>query len=73
MNNIKALREKAGKTQVDLAAELGVTQGAVAHYESGRRDPTVASSRKITAVINRWGVPCSLDDVFPPESGCEPS
>ena len=33
MNNIKELRDKAGKTQSDLAAELGITQGAVAHYE----------------------------------------
>lgn len=68
MNNIKALRDQAGKTQSELAAELGITQGAVAHYEKSRRQPGLATCRKIASVINRWGVSCSVNDVFPPES-----
>lgn len=68
MNNIKVLRERAGKTQSDLATELGITQGAVAHYEKSRRIPRLDACRKIASVINRWGVNCSINDVFPPES-----
>ncbi|MGL6237804.1 helix-turn-helix transcriptional regulator [Aeromonas dhakensis] len=68
MNNIKELRDQAGKTQSDLAAELGITQGAVAHYEKSRRKPGLDTCRKIASVINRWGVECSINDVFPPES-----
>ena len=68
MNNIKVLRERAGKTQSDLAAELGITQGAVAHYEKSRRIPGFDTCRKIASVINRWGIDCSINDVFPPES-----
>ncbi|HDT6076357.1 TPA: helix-turn-helix transcriptional regulator [Aeromonas hydrophila] len=67
MNNIRELRDRAGKTQSDLAAEIGLTQGAVAHYEKNRRDPKLATCRKITEVINRWGVQCSINDVFPPD------
>lgn len=65
MNNIKELRSRVGKTQAELAALLGVTQGAVAHYEMGRRQPTLAVCRKIVSAINEWGSPCTLDDVFP--------
>ncbi|MCR3891523.1 helix-turn-helix transcriptional regulator [Aeromonas caviae] len=68
MNNIKALRDKAGKTQSDLAAVLGITQGAVAHYERSRRKPGLSTCRKITSAINGWGIDCSINDVFPPES-----
>lgn len=67
MNNIKTLRDQAGKTQADLAAALGITQGAVAHYEKSRRNPGLSTSRKIASVINNWGVKCSINDVFPPE------
>jgi len=47
MNNIKELRDQVGKTQSDLAAELGITQGAVAHYEKSRRKPGLDTCRKI--------------------------
>ena len=67
MNNIKELRDQVGKTQSDLAAELGITQGAVAHYEKDRRKPWLDTCRKIAAAISRWGIQCSINDVFPPE------
>ena len=53
MNNIKELRDQVGKTQSDLAAELGITQGAVAHYEKSRRKPGLDTCRKIAAAISR--------------------
>jgi len=36
----RQLRERAGLTQADIAATLGVTREAIAQWESGRRDPT---------------------------------
>ena len=36
MSNIKAIREKAGVTQAALAKTVGLTQGAIAHYENER-------------------------------------
>ena len=67
MNNIKELRDQVGKTQSDLAAELGITQGAVAHYEKSRRKPGLDTCRKIAAAISSWGIQCSINDVFPPD------
>lgn len=37
--NIKARRKAAGLTQAGLAVAVGITQGAVAHYEIGRSYP----------------------------------
>ncbi|MGL5597933.1 MAG: helix-turn-helix transcriptional regulator [Aeromonas sp.] len=67
MNRVKELRTVAGKTQYELATELGITQGAVAHYEMSRRKPGLDMCRRIVSAINEWGVKCSINDVFPPE------
>jgi ribosome-binding protein aMBF1 (putative translation factor) len=39
-------REKKGLTQKELAMNLGVAQPALARFESGRSNPTVASLSK---------------------------
>jgi putative transcriptional regulator len=67
MNRIATFREGAGIKQRDLVAALGWTQTRISNYESGRRIAGLAESRAITAALNRLGVKCSLDDVFPPE------
>ena len=38
---IKAARVRAGLTQQELADRLKVTQGAIAHWENGRKNMTV--------------------------------
>ncbi len=38
-DRIREARERAGLTQVDLGAELGVTKGAVSQWETGRTEP----------------------------------
>ncbi|HDR1538576.1 TPA: helix-turn-helix transcriptional regulator [Pasteurella multocida] len=43
---------------------MNLTQGALGHYESGRRTPDLKTARKIVMALNRNGVACSLDDVF---------
>ena len=65
MSNLKKLREKAQTTQTALAALVGMTQGAIAHYENGRRVPGLSECRLIVTALNTLGVTCSLDDVFP--------
>lgn len=66
MSNIKAIREKAGVTQAALAKTLGLTQGAIAHYENERRKPGLDECRKIVDALNSSGAAVTLDDVFPP-------
>lgn len=39
MNPIKLLRKEKGLTQIDLAKEIGVEQGAVSKWEIGRTKP----------------------------------
>ena len=39
MSNMKTIRETVGITQAALALAVGLTQGAIAHYENDRRKP----------------------------------
>lgn len=65
MTTLKQIREKAGITQLALAKEVGLTQGAIAHYEIGRRTPGLSACRRIVAALNALGAECNLADVFP--------
>lgn len=51
MNKIAKARKDKGLTQQALAEAVGLTQGAVAHWESGRRQPPVAMLRKIAEAL----------------------
>ena len=51
----KSLRDGAEFTQEDLAAKAGVTQGNIAHLESGRTQ----TSRKVTELADALGVDVS--------------
>lgn len=74
MSNLKATRERVGLTQSALASAVRMTQGAIAHYENGRRQPGLSACRKILDALNAKGADCSLDDVFPnPGSTCQTS
>ena len=59
MHRIKDLREAKGLTQEQVAQRLGVTQGTIAHWESGARTPTLSNMVKIADVL---GV--SLDEAM---------
>lgn len=50
---MRAAREKNGKTQADIAAELKVTQGIVAMWETGERTPP---TKKIRTIAKVYGV-----------------
>jgi len=66
MSNMKTIREAVGVTQASLASAVGLTQGAIAHYENDRRKPGLDECRRIVSALNVMGAEVDLDDVFPP-------
>ena len=59
MNVLKALREKAGYTQIDVATKLDVRQSTVAMWENGNNLPR---AEKLPLLAKLYG--CSIDDLF---------
>lgn len=59
MINLKNIREQKGITQAQLAEMIGVTQGAVSAWETGRWEPTLATIRKASNVLN-----CTVDELI---------
>ena len=53
--NLKEYRERRGYTQNELAALVGVTQGAIAQFETGSAVPNVKTAVRIADVL---GVNC---------------
>lgn len=51
MMELREFRRKAKITQAKLAERSGVSQGYIAHIESGRRVPTVKTAKKIAGVL----------------------
>lgn len=49
----KQLRADMQWSQTDLAARLGITAGAVAHYEGGRRIPGRDVCRKLGSLLTQ--------------------
>lgn len=59
MNVLKALREKAGYTQIDVATKLDVGQSTVSMWENGNNLPR---AEKLPLLAKLYG--CSIDDLF---------
>lgn len=55
----KELRKSKNMTQCELATAIGITQQAVANWESGRSKPMTDCIIKIASVLN-----CSMQTVF---------
>lgn len=72
MSGMKTIREQAGITQAALAAFLGLTQGAIAHYENGRRTPSLSECRRIVNALNELGAKCNLENAFPDPASAAP-
>lgn len=64
LNGICDARKKAGLTQTELAAKIGVSQASVAMWECGSKYP---SSDKLPAIAVALG--CSIDDLFAAPAG----
>jgi predicted transcriptional regulator len=59
-DDLKDLRLRTGRTQADLAAEIGVSQSYIARLESGSLDPKLSLVKKIVDVLtSRTGKLCS--------------
>lgn len=67
MSGIKSLRLKAKVTQGELAALIASSQGAVSHYETGRRIPDIEVGKRIVSAFKLLGYETSLDEVFSDE------
>ena len=59
MIDLKNIREKKGISQTQLAAALGVSQGTVSAWETGRWEPSIGMIRRITQIL---GV--TVDELF---------
>ena len=64
---MREFREKAGLTQQQVAAAMGVTNGVVSHWESGRKLPNAAKLPRIAALYK-----CSINDLFEADVLLEP-
>ena len=51
MPNLKNIREKKGISQVQLAVMLGVTQGSISAWETGRWEPSLDMIRRIAQIF----------------------
>lgn len=68
MSNLREIREKLEVSQTVLAEKVGCTQGAIGHYEAGRRHPDLNMCRQLVNALNAFGAKVMLDDVFPPKA-----
>lgn len=46
--NLSYLRNQKGMAQSELAEVLGISQGAIANYEAGRREPSINQLYRIS-------------------------
>ena len=65
---LRVYREQTGMTQVELAALLGVTQGAIALWERGERKPDIVMLKRLALALN-----CTADDLLAPIPVEEPA
>lgn len=58
---LKEARIKAGKTVLDVAHDLRVSQQAVYQWERGETAPTIANLEKLKKIYG-----CTVDDLLKP-------
>lgn len=51
MNSIEHLRAQVGMTQQALAQEAGTSQATIAHYEAGRKSPTLSTLERLAESV----------------------
>lgn len=66
MTRIKDLRRERGETQESLAALIGITRGAYANIENGKREPDI---KTMTVLANHFGV--TIDQLLGHEEATE--
>jgi DNA-binding XRE family transcriptional regulator len=53
---VKNIRSRLKLTQAELAAAIGVTQGAICHYETGRQTATPETAAELVRFARRRGL-----------------
>lgn len=61
--NLAHYRIKAGLTQEELAELCGCSQGAIGHYEKGKRSPNAARIESIISALRKTGIEVSFEDL----------
>ena len=59
---IAEMRKRAGLTQLELAAKMGVSGGAVAQWETNAAAPTASKLPKLAAILG-----CTIDELLKEE------
>ena len=63
---LKVWREQRGLTRAQLAAKTGLTPGHIAHIETGRRQGTAATLRRLATALD-----VTVDDLVPIEPAAD--
>jgi predicted transcriptional regulator len=50
--NLRAARERRDMSQTALANQSGIVPSAISHFESGRREPSAGSLRKLAVALD---------------------
>ena len=58
-NRLRVARKLAGKTQVEVAAAIGISQGSLSEIER-RTNVTLATAQRLARYYG-----CAIEDVFP--------
>ena len=59
MNRIRKIRLQRNITQIKLAETLGVTQGVISSWETGRNKPALGTARKLAKALG-----CTIEELF---------
>ncbi|MGG4288314.1 helix-turn-helix transcriptional regulator [Priestia megaterium] len=51
-NNIKAIRERKGITQKELAQRIGISHWWINHVENGKKKPSIRTVAKIAQALD---------------------
>lgn len=66
----RRIRETLGLSQSEMAQRLGVaSQGAVSHYELGKRQIDIHVARRYLTMAAEAGIATDLDAIFGPSDG----
>ena len=57
--NLSELRKNKGISQEELAKALGVSQGAISAYETGRWEPSIQTIKKMASILE-----CTVDELL---------
>ncbi len=69
MDWLRATRVAAKLTQEELSGQVGIARGAYANIETGERRPSVATAKKIAAVLGFDWTRFYEDDSAPEREG----